>query len=242
MAEYTRRPLLQVTCGDIGQDAEVVEQRLEDHFQLAHRWGCVMLLDEADVFLQKRSKEDLARNAIVSVFLRVLEYYSGILFLTTNRIGAFDLAFHSRIHMSLFYPRLDKDSTIKIWEMNLARAQETWGDKLSIDEKDQKEILDFASKHFLDLEKSKKTIVWNGRQIRNAFQTAIALAEWEAHQFGVKHKVREPIKPTLEKKHFVSVAKASKHFDDYLKETLAGTAADLAMEDHERRDDFKSKT
>lgn len=240
MAEYTRRPLLQVTCGDIGQDAEVVEKRLEDHFQLAHKWGCVLLLDEADVFLQKRSREDLARNAIVSVFLRVLEYYSGILFLTTNRVGAFDQAFRSRIHMSLFYPRLDENKTIKIWEMNLARARETWGDKLSIEESDQKEILDFASKHFRDLQKSKT--VWNGRQIRNAFQTAIALAEWEAHQIEVKHKVPMPIKPTLERKHFQSVAKASEHFDAYLKETLDGTAADLAMEDHERRDEFRVST
>ena len=240
MAEYTRRPLLQVTCGDIGQDADVVEERLEDHFQLAHKWGCVLLLDEADVFLQKRSREDLARNAIVSVFLRVLEYYSGILFLTTNRVGAFDQAFRSRIHMSLFYPRLDEDTTIKIWEMNLARARETWGDKLSIEETDKKEILEFASRHFRELHKSKT--VWNGRQIRNAFQTAIALAEWEAHRIEVKHKVPMAIKPTLERKHFESVAKASQHFDDYLKETLAGTAADLAVEDHERTDDFKIST
>ncbi|KAL8791965.1 MAG: hypothetical protein Q9195_005454 [Heterodermia aff. obscurata] len=240
VAEYTRRPLLQVTCGDIGQDAEVVEKRLEDHFQLAHKWGCVLLLDEADVFLQKRSREDLARNAIVSVFLRVLEYYSGILFLTTNRVGAFDLAFRSRIHMSLFYPRLDESKTIKIWEMNLARARETWGDKLSIDETDQKEILEFASNHFRELHKSKA--VWNGRQIRNAFQTAIALAEWETHQFEVKHKVTQWVKPTLEVKHFRSVAKASQHFDAYLRETLDGTSADLALEDHERRDDFEVST
>ena len=41
---------------------------------------------------------------IIGVFLRVLEYYAGILFLTTNRIGDFDEAFTSRIHMRLFYP------------------------------------------------------------------------------------------------------------------------------------------
>lgn len=41
-----------------------------------------------------------------AVFLRVLEYYAGILFLTTNRIGGFDEAFASRIHMSLHYPQL----------------------------------------------------------------------------------------------------------------------------------------
>ena len=72
-----------------GETADDVESRLEEHFQLAHRWGCILLLDEADVFLEARSKTDLKRNAIVSVFLRLLEFYPGILFLTTNRGGCF---------------------------------------------------------------------------------------------------------------------------------------------------------
>ena len=237
VAEYTRRPLFQVTCGDIGESADEVERRLENHFQLAHKWGCVLLLDEADVFLEARSKTDLKRNAIVSVFLRVLEYYSGILFLTTNRVGAFDQAFRSRIHMSLFYPRIEEDATIKIWEMNIARAREIWGDKLSIDEPDRKGILKFAAKHYKELADSETT--WNGRQIRNAFQTAIALAEWDAYQSRIKFKSPVPLKPRLEAEHFERVAKASKHFDAYLKETQVGTMADLASERRERRDDFR---
>lgn len=45
----------------------------------------VVLLDESEVFLEERSQADLQRNALVSVFLRALEYYDGILILTTNR-------------------------------------------------------------------------------------------------------------------------------------------------------------
>ena len=48
VAEITHRPLFQVTCGDIGDSADVVEKTLENHFQLAHKWGCVLLLDEAE--------------------------------------------------------------------------------------------------------------------------------------------------------------------------------------------------
>ncbi len=40
----------------------------------------VVLLDEADVFLEQRSLANLERNALVSVFLRVLEYYDGNLY------------------------------------------------------------------------------------------------------------------------------------------------------------------
>ena len=47
----------------------------------------VVLLDEADVFLEERDVRDLNRNALVSVFLRALEYYEGILILTSNRVG-----------------------------------------------------------------------------------------------------------------------------------------------------------
>lgn len=45
----------------------------------------VVLLDESEVFLEERTQADLERNALVSVFLRALEYYDGILILTSNR-------------------------------------------------------------------------------------------------------------------------------------------------------------
>jgi hypothetical protein len=48
VADHTRRPLFPITCGDIGDTAESVEENLERHFQLAHKWGCVLLLDEAE--------------------------------------------------------------------------------------------------------------------------------------------------------------------------------------------------
>lgn len=102
IAAATGRPLLPVTCGDIGENAADVEKNLEQIFTNSHRWGCVLLLDEAEVFLAKRNPQDLARNAMVSVFLRVLEFYAGILFLTTNRVGTIDEAFKSRIHISLY--------------------------------------------------------------------------------------------------------------------------------------------
>jgi SpoVK/Ycf46/Vps4 family AAA+-type ATPase len=102
IAEATGRPLLPVTCGDIGENATDVEKNLEQIFTNSHRWGCVLLLDEAEVFLTKRNVNDFMRNAMVSVFMRALEFYSGILFLTTNRVGTMDEAFKSRVHISLF--------------------------------------------------------------------------------------------------------------------------------------------
>lgn len=41
--------------GDVGYEPEDVERNMGKHFRLANRWGCVLLLDEADVFLAKRN-------------------------------------------------------------------------------------------------------------------------------------------------------------------------------------------
>lgn len=206
IADATGRPLLPVTCGDIGETAAEVEENLERIFSLAHRWGCVLLLDEADVFLSKRRKEDLRRNAVVSVFLRVLEYYSGILFLTTNRVGTIDEAFKSRIHISLYYPPLDWNTTKEIWRVNLRRSK----DRVDADEF---AILRFAKKHF---NSHQGTFRWNGRQIFNAFQTAIALAEFDQEKADGNHR------PKLMEEHFSQVAKTSKKFEDYLQEVHGG--------------------
>lgn len=77
VAAQTKRPLFPITCGDIGTTASEVEVRLESYFDLAHKWGCVLLLDEADVYLAKRERGgDLQRNSLVSgnyhyfIFLR----------------------------------------------------------------------------------------------------------------------------------------------------------------------------
>jgi hypothetical protein len=55
---------------------------------------------------------------------RVLEYYNGILFLTTNRVGALDEAFKSRVHLSLYYPPLGREQTTEIMRMNLERLRD----------------------------------------------------------------------------------------------------------------------
>ena len=213
VAAQTKRPLFPITCGDIGTTASEVESRLEQYFDLAHKWGCVLLLDEADVYLATREKGgDLQRNSLVSVFLRVLEYYSGILILTTNRVGEFDEAFKSRIHISLYYPKLDRKSTIKIWETNLNRVERNNAEgNLDIDVEEDR-IMRFAEEHWAS-NRQKPSRRWNGRQIKNAFQTAIALATWD---FNDEKEGTKLERPRLTDRHFDIVSQTSAHFDDYL--------------------------
>ena len=95
VAETTHRPLYVVSTGELGLDADVVDRRLETILEITRRWGCVLLIDEADVFLSIRG-QDLARDTLVSIFLRQLEYFRGVLILTTNRQAEIDPAFESR--------------------------------------------------------------------------------------------------------------------------------------------------
>ena len=96
VAEVTKRPLYSVSAGELGTEPEKVNQQLTSILEISHKWSAILLLLEADVFLQERDAKDVARNALVSIFLRQLEYYQGILILTTNRIANCDPAFESK--------------------------------------------------------------------------------------------------------------------------------------------------
>ncbi|KAI1111946.1 hypothetical protein F5Y14DRAFT_453540 [Nemania sp. NC0429] len=165
VADLAEMPLYSVTCGDIGTSPEAVEKYLNSVLHLGKKWNCVLLLDEADVFLEERSLQNLERNSLVSVFLRTLEYYDGVLILTSNRVGTFDEAFKSRIHLALHYPPLDGPSRRKIWRNFL--------DILSTD--DENIDVDDIAAHMDKL----SSYEMNGRQIRNALATARQLALFE---------------------------------------------------------------
>ncbi|EEU38115.1 uncharacterized protein NECHADRAFT_84360 [Fusarium vanettenii 77-13-4] len=214
VAAELKRPLVSITCGKIGTNARQAEQSLESFCTLAQKWKCVLLLDEAEIFLAKREKGDIERNTLVSVFLRVLEYYSEIIILTTNRVGEFDEAFRSRIHVSLYYPKLDQSSTKEIWEKNISRLKAigTYID-VEVDVEEDK-IRQFVDQHW-ELNKGKPSRRWNGRQIKNAFQTAIAMAKWDFYDAGRSTELERPF---LKAAHFKFVARTSDHFDDYVRD------------------------
>lgn len=157
MAENLRVPLHTLSSGDLGSEPREVERGLSKILELVARWNAILLLDECDVFLEARSTHDLERNKVVSIFLRTLEYYEGILFMTTNRVDNIDAAFQSRIHVSLEYPDLTTESRVQIWKNFISAF------------KDTPEITD------ADVEEL-ATLRLNGRQIKNILKTAQLLA------------------------------------------------------------------
>ncbi|KAF0468700.1 P-loop containing nucleoside triphosphate hydrolase protein [Gigaspora margarita] len=109
VAEYLKLPLWILTVRELGSTPESLERELVKVLDIAYTWKAVILLDEADIYLEKRSTIDLIRNTMVGIFLRLLEYYQGVIFLTTNRVITFDDAVCSRVNMFLHYPKLADD-------------------------------------------------------------------------------------------------------------------------------------
>ena len=234
VAELTSRPLLSITCGDLGIKPSRVERKLMRWLRLATSWEAILLLDEADVYLESRINQDIQRNTLVSIFLRALEYYQGLLFLTTNRVGTFDDAFTSRIHVVIHYPDFTNEQRGQIWEIFFNKLER---DKENI--KITQRAVDFAKES-----KEMQSLGWNGREIRNgrlcstkiflvstsmltigarctAFTTAVGLAEFE-NERDEKQRI------VFHARHLQKVVKMSKAFKDYLSSTHGMDQAEQA--------------
>lgn len=115
-SESVRRPLYRVHSGQIGYDPDHVEQNLRGILERGQRWGAAILIDEADVFVRERGN-DMMHNSVVSAFLRTLEYFSGLLFLTTNRSEDIDDAILSRCTAEVKYEYPDKEQSVRLWKV-----------------------------------------------------------------------------------------------------------------------------
>lgn len=211
VAEKMKVPLYMLSAGDLGLEPRSVDVKLQGILDLCTRWGAILLIDEADVFLEERSLHELERNKLVSIFLRVLEYYEGIMFLTTNRVRTFDAAFQSRIHISIEYPELDTKSRKKVWrnfleQHNLAQqASREHPPKASVSKPsasikqsdatptatvdDQEFHLERTLPHAMaakDIDKL-ASLTMNGRQIKNVLRMASNSAYQKGEALTYKH-------------------------------------------------------
>lgn len=186
-AEETQRALFSTSMSELNRynDAYWFENELKQVLRLATIWKAVVLFDEADVFLEARggsdgtssstgtSTDNATRNALVAVFLRHLEYFSGIVFLTTNRIHVFDAAMKSRVHVALGYAAPSAASRRRIWTTTLAKVPAAECDT---------EVLEDAAT--LDALAARDL---NGREIANTITTARTLARFARVPMGRAH-------------------------------------------------------
>ncbi|KAF2396114.1 ATPase [Trichodelitschia bisporula] len=164
VADRTRRPLFYLQAEDLGIVAAELGPKIKKVFELATDWDAVILLDEADVFMAERSPNDIVRNELVSIFLRELEYFSGIIFLTTNLYHTIDAAFRSRVNIHLLFSPLAPEARALVWRKFLERLP---GGKSGGDSDSEATLAGMTEEDIKELAQ------WelNGREIKNAIHT-----------------------------------------------------------------------
>lgn len=162
VAEYLKKPLYYVSVGELGINPNQLEEALEDVMAVVTKWDAVMLLDEVDVFAVKRDGASIERNAMTAIFLRMLERYSGVLFMTTNLKDNLDPAFISRSTATIAYNALTVADRIKIWTSILNKAEKVGS--VDVAKETYATIKTFAANDI------------NGRVIKNAVRLAYSLA------------------------------------------------------------------
>jgi hypothetical protein len=182
-----------------------------------------------------------------------MEYYKGILFLTTNRVGKLDPAINSRIHVTLHYKRFSEQDLRNIFKLNLKMLNDieeqryAANERIMQSERDrglqpverydamrlnvvEAEIMGFASDHYRRHSNSRDTTPWNGRQVRNAFIVASALARKEGQ--------RQKHPPQLRPCHFLEVERLTSDFDRFRANLMGGDDSHIARTREERDDSW----
>ena len=119
-----------------------------------------------------------------TAFLRHLENFSGVLFLTTNRVHTIDPAFESRIQLGLFLDRLPPTARRKEWTKQIEmKARARIPDAKEADALPVNSIWMPSNLQFRSLEAEEL----NGREIRNIVNIADALARHADQELAMDH-------------------------------------------------------
>ncbi|KAL2361844.1 hypothetical protein RJZ56_005268 [Blastomyces dermatitidis] len=197
LAASLDKPLFLIRVAALRGTSREMEQYLTQSFHLAERWDCIILVREADALLKSRTFADHEGNTMTSVFLDALEYFSGILIFKTNRVGQFDEAITSRLHLSLHYPQLNIATTMELWKLYLKPLRRN--PHLIVDES---AILALA-------ESMHRRLRCNGRQIKNIVDTSVTIAQEDAERSN-----EETVE--LSDKHVEIVFRSNQIFREYV--------------------------
>lgn len=152
LARQYGMPLYVLGIGELGTEVTQAEEVLTTVFARVRKWGAILLLDEGDIFLAARRENELQRSALVGIFLRRLDTYEGVMFLTTNRPDVLDPALLSRVTIRINYPDIVEDKSLQVWKLLIQGAG------LETTEEDLQALSEIGL---------------NGREARNALRVAM---------------------------------------------------------------------
>lgn len=115
-SELMKKPLYCIQSSQLGISVDTLEENLNKILIRANRWGAILLIDEADAYIYQRGN-DIHQNCVVGTFLRLLEYYNGVMFLTSNRPDIIDDAIMSRVTLHIKYTKPTPDEFAQLWDV-----------------------------------------------------------------------------------------------------------------------------
>lgn len=115
LAEKHGRPLYRAACGNIGTDPSTMESQLQRILLDASNWGAILLLENADLFVQDRDLHNLQRNALISILLHHLDFSDALVILATGHSSRRDDCFDSRVGLPLYFEPLSFGYQQDIW-------------------------------------------------------------------------------------------------------------------------------
>jgi hypothetical protein len=193
IADRLKRPLIRVS---LRMFEGKITERLKAAFIRAQKYNAILLLDEVDVFIRKRGDNPLF-DEHTAIFLKSLEYYDGIMFMTTNLIDTIDPAVFSRIHVCLGFETSEEDRSA-IWRSLLTPELLK---QVSGTSEDHEEMI-----------KKLSEININGREIKTVIQNAVSHAVYELGDSSLPESTR-----WISRNYFLNEAKSLQEQRDELK-------------------------
>ncbi|GKZ23196.1 hypothetical protein AbraCBS73388_009547 [Aspergillus brasiliensis] len=167
VAEFMKVPLYVLSARALGTTTARVKESMDFILRIITKWNAVLLLEDADIFIQPPNPTDFQKSEVSYDFLTLLEHFEGILFLASECVETIDPAFETRIDATIRYPELDTYSRRHIWEQLLGKA-----DREAISKSD---IIHMADREL------------NGRQIKNVVKASRTLAHYQGTKLGYAH-------------------------------------------------------
>ncbi|PQE11502.1 P-loop containing nucleoside triphosphate hydrolase protein [Rutstroemia sp. NJR-2017a BVV2] len=170
LASYFQRPIYSINSYDLDTSISAYAGNFEfaEHFRHATKWNAIILVEDADRSFPDPTVRD-NRSINCCLFLQELAQHKGIVILTARRKETLDSQLAKHVNVALRYDAWDtiqKENTLA-WKQQLARVERE--QQVEFSDEVRQYIFEFAREEF------RKGYTWNGRDIKNYFDVAIAM-------------------------------------------------------------------
>ncbi|KAA8573269.1 hypothetical protein EYC84_003761 [Monilinia fructicola] len=179
LSSYFNRSLYTINKSDFGLSTWDAGRELATHFQRAKKWNCIVAIPDAENKFPRRKTPPDGDYSASGALLREIELFHGIVVLITDNKDDLDEQVVKDMNICLGSDFWSKEDTIKIWH----KALRDHGIDESInDGYHQRAVLvEGAYSQWVEFIEGEYRMGkrWNGVEIDNYFDTAIAMAEYE---------------------------------------------------------------